>query len=157
MPRLLSIALNLAIYVAIVAVIVKGVPYVLQKKLGTEQPMATITSGSMWPALKTWDVVFIEKVPREAIQKGDIVVWRHDGGYTIHRVVSLGVKTLATKGDANFAEDAPISYDDVIGRALVRKSGSPIRIPYLGIVTNLGVVLRAHFNSPVTATYERAH
>ena len=158
MKKVLSLILNIAIYAAIVAVIVKGVPYILQKKLGSEQPMATITSGSMWPALKTWDVVFIEKVTREEIKKGDIIVWRHERGFTIHRVVSLGLKTLTTKGDANFAEDGPVSYDDVVGRAVVKKSGSPWRIPYIGMVTNLGVALRNALASPVSSAsvmYER--
>ena len=152
MKIFLSITLNILIYVAIVAVIVKGVPYILQKKLGSEQPMATITSGSMWPVLRTWDVVFIEKVAREEIKKGDIIVWRHEGGYTIHRVVSLGVKTLTTKGDANFAEDAPVSYESVVGRAVARKNGAPLRIPYIGMVTNLGVALRSALASPSPAT-----
>ena len=156
MKTFFSVILNVAIYAAIVLAIVKGVPYVLQKKLGSEQPMATITSGSMWPALKTWDIVFIEKVPREEITRGDIVVWRHDGGFTIHRVVSLGERTFTTKGDANFAEDAHVSYDALVGRAVARKSGAPLRIPYLGIVTNLGVALRSALASPTPATYEKS-
>jgi len=127
---------SFAIYVAIIFVIIFGLPRFLSKTLNTPYPMAAITSGSMWPALEEGDLVFIKGISGEEIKVGDIIVYRNGerATFTIHRVVSLGEKTIITKGDANFSEDAPVSYEDVIGRA-VNLRGKPVHIPYLGSIT----------------------
>ena len=118
MKRLLEIMLNLVIYVAIVALIVFGLPRFLSWSLGTQYPIAAITSGSMWPILKTGDIVLIKKIPKEDIKVGDIVVWQNQKGFTIHRVAKLDADTLTTKGDANFTDDPPVKYSEVIGRTV---------------------------------------
>ena len=137
MKKFGSFILNVLIYVAIVAAIVYGVPKFLSWKLGTEFPIAAITSGSMWPVLKEYDVVLIKKVPKDAIHVGDIVVWQNVKGFTIHRVAKLDQDTLTTKGDANFTEDKPVAYADVIGKTVMIGS-TPLRIPYLGYVSVIG-------------------
>lgn len=134
MKRLARALLSIIIYTLIVAAVMIGVPKVLTRQLGTSYPIAAITSGSMWPELKTGDVVLIKKIPREAMRGGDIVVWQNTKGFTIHRIVRLGDDTLVTKGDANFSEDAPVSYNDVIGRT-VRWGEKPLRFPYLGYIS----------------------
>jgi signal peptidase len=134
MRKLFGIILNIAIYAAIVFAIVYGVPRLLVWKLGTEYPIAAITSGSMWPALKIGDIVLIKKVDKEEIAVGDIVVWSNEKGFTIHRVAELGEKTLTTKGDGNFTNDAPVPYEDVVGET-VQFRGKPFRIPYFGYIS----------------------
>jgi len=129
--------LNLIVYVLIVVGIVWGLPTFLSWKLGTEYPIAAITSGSMWPVLKEKDLVFIKAVEREDIEVGDIVVWRNEKGFTIHRVVELRDATLITKGDANFKEDKPVKYEDVVGET-VEVGDAPLRIPYLGFISIVG-------------------
>jgi len=128
---------NGLIYVLIVFGIVFGLPRVLTAALNTPYPMAVITSGSMWPALDEGDLVFIQGLddPRE-VKEGDIIVFRNGerGNLTIHRIVRLKEKELVTKGDANFSEDAPISYEDIVGRTF-NVGGKPLRFPYLGSVT----------------------
>ena len=126
--------LNVVIYVAIVAGIVWGIPKFLSWKLGTDYPIASITSGSMWPVLKEGDLVFIEKVAKEELAIGDIVVWVNPKGFTIHRVVKLNEDTLVTRGDANFKDDPPVPYNDLVGRTY-EILGWPARIPYLGYIT----------------------
>lgn len=134
MKKIISIVINLLIYVGIVAGIVYGVPAYLVKKLGTEYPIAAITSASMWPALHTGDLVLIENVSKEDLKKGDIVVWQNGQGFTIHRVVALHEDTFVTKGDGNFTNDEPVRYEDVIGRTVYMK-GKPLRIPYVGYMS----------------------
>lgn len=138
--RVLKFFFNTLVYVLIVVSIVWGLPSFLSWKLGTEYPIAAITSGSMWPALKEKDLVFIEAVEAEDLAVGDIVVWQNARGFTIHRIVKLDEDTLVTKGDANFKKDKPISYTDIVGRT-VQFRGKSARIPYLGFISVLGGAL----------------
>ncbi len=134
MKSFLKFILNAVVYIVIVAGILFGLPRFLAWKLDTPYPLASITSGSMWPVLHEGDLVFIEGVGRADLAVGDIVVWRNPSGFTIHRVKSLGETMLITKGDANFTEDAPVKYEDVVGRTY-KVFGHDARIPYLGMIT----------------------
>lgn len=128
--------LNFLIYVAIVGGVVWGMPKFLSWYLDTPYPMAAITSGSMWPALKEGDLIFIQSVAKEELKKGDIVVYRNkdNNTFTIHRIVSLDEETFTTKGDANFTEDKPIFYEDLVGRTYMLFD-KHVHIPYLGSIT----------------------
>lgn len=136
MKRAAKLILNVFVYIAIVAVVVFGLPQFLAWYLNTSYPMAAITSGSMWPALKEGDLVFIEGLPREELRLGDVVVYRNatGDGFTIHRIVELNKDTLVTKGDANFTKDGPVAYENVVGRTY-RVFGKNVRLPYLGFIT----------------------
>lgn len=114
-----------------------GIPKTLAYFFHTDSPMAAITSGSMWPALDIGDLVLIEGVgsPKD-LKVGDIVVYRSSGGFTIHRIVSIRGNSICVKGDANMTADAPVMYDEVVGRA-VTCNGQPVKIPYLGEITIL--------------------
>ena|SRR3989344_6913769 len=139
MSRSRRFILNLFVYLAIVAGLIFGLPRLLSWGLNTPYPMAAITSGSMWPALNEGDLVFIQgERPLAELKTGDIIVWRgSDGrGFTIHRIVKLNGSQITTKGDANFNDDSPIEYDQVVGRALTFRD-NPVHIPYLGSITVL--------------------
>lgn len=129
--------IDVVIYVVIVGGIVYGLPRFLSWYLHTPYPMAAITSGSMWPVLKEGDLVFIHGgMKKEDLHVGDVVVWRDPNGtsFVIHRIVELGTNTLTTKGDANFTNDSPVPYANVVGRAVVLWGGV-FHVPYLGSVT----------------------
>ena len=150
MRKFLKFILNIVIYAAIVGAIVYGLPYYLTKKLGTSYPIAAITSGSMWPVLHIGDLVLIQKIAKEDIKVGDIIVWQNAKGlpagrqgFTIHRVTKLNEKTLVTKGDGNFTADEPVRYEDVLGRTLMRGK-DPLRIPYMGYISVWAARLRAN-------------
>lgn len=140
---------NFVFYVVIIGGIVFGLPKFLVWKLDTQYPMAAITSGSMWPVLKQGDMVFIKGIhSSEQVQVGDIIVFKNrtNGTLTIHRVVKLGDK-ITTKGDANFSEDAPVDYKDVIGETLNWSENKPVRIPKLGSITIFTSSLREPTNN----------
>ena len=126
--------LEALIWVVVFGLIVWGLPRALAVWLETPYPMASVTSSSMWPALKRGDLILIEGVSKEELAVGDIVVWKNAEGFTIHRVVTLNQKTLVTKGDGNFQDDEPVRYEDVVGRSFQIR-GEPARVPYLGFVT----------------------
>lgn len=97
--------------------------------------MASITSGSMWPALKKGDFILIKGVQNQnEIKVGDIVVYKNPKGFTIHRVVEIKDDMVTTKGDANNVNDAPINFSDIIGKPIYLGS-KPLRIPFLGMIS----------------------
>jgi len=125
------------IYLAILAGLVFGVPKGLAYVLKTNYPMASITSGSMWPSLKKGDLVMIKGVQsKDEIKIGDIVVYINPKGFTIHRVIELKADTLITKGDANNINDAPIAYSEVIGKTISFKD-KIVKIPKIGYISLL--------------------
>lgn len=132
--KIIKILINLTIYAAIVAGILFGLPKFLVWYMGTPYPIAAITSGSMWPVLKTGDLVFIQRVEKSDLAIGDIVVWQNPQGFTIHRIVKLDADTVTTKGDANFTEDEPVAYADIVGRTY-QIFGRNARVPYFGMIT----------------------
>ena len=120
----------------IVVAVAYGTPVALSKILKTEYPVASITSSSMWPALKKGDIVFIKGADKSELEVDDIIVYRNKKGFTIHRITELNKETLKTKGDANNVSDRPIRYEEVVGRT-VEWNGKPFRIPKLGEITIL--------------------
>ena len=127
-------AIKLVLYVAFVAAAIYFTPKILAKALHTQYPLATITSGSMWPVLKTDDLIVMRGISGSEAKIGQIIVYQNTAqGFTIHRLIRKEEGMLVTKGDANEAEDPPISEQDVIGRALYI-GNNPVRIPYLGAI-----------------------
>lgn len=132
MNKTLKSVIGWILYIAILVGLVYGIPKGLAYFLETDYPMASITSGSMWPALKQGDLILIKGVSsKEEIQIGDIIVYRNPKGFTIHRVIKLNENTLITKGDANNVEDAPVKYEEVIGKTATLNN-KPFRIPFIG-------------------------
>lgn len=126
------------VYLLILVGLVVGTPKALSYMLKSEYPMAAITSGSMWPVLKQGDMVFIRGVHGENdFTVGDIVVYRNSQGFTIHRVEKKQEQTVITKGDANNISDAPVKYEDIVGKT-VEFQGKPLKIPWLG---NISIML----------------
>jgi len=137
MPKNLRNILSWVVYIAVLAILIYGLPKDLSAALDTDFPMASISSGSMWPALKKGDLVLIKGVDgKEDIEIGDVVVYKNPKGFTIHRVVSMGDTTLVTKGDANNTKDPSIKYEDVIGKTLTIND-KIFKIPALG---NVGLI-----------------
>lgn len=135
MKKYVKSILSWILYLALLAGLVYGTPTALSYILNSEYPMAAITSGSMWPALKKGDMVFIKGIQsREEIAIGDILVYQNFLGFTIHRVEEINEDTVVTKGDANNVADSPVKYEDIIGKT-VTFQGKPIRIPFLGNVS----------------------
>ena len=122
------------VYIIIVMTLAIGTPKALCYILKTEYPVASITSGSMWPALKKGDLVLIKGVDKQELEVGNIIVYKNKKGFTIHRITELNEETLKTRGDANNVSDSPVKYEEVVGRT-VNVFEKPLRIPKLGSVT----------------------
>lgn len=135
MNQLLKSILGWVAYFLILFGLIWGIPKAMSYALDTPYPMAAITSGSMWPALKTGDLVLIKGVKNKSdIKIGDVVIYRNQKGFTIHRVIKMNDETAITKGDANNISDAPVKYSEIIGKS-INFYAKPLRIPYLGEIS----------------------
>lgn len=93
-----------------------------------------IASNSMYPKIKKGDIVIIKDTDVNDIKQGDIIRYRMDSYYVVHRVVSIskdeeGNLEFITKGDNNNDVDLyPVKQQQVSG---VIK----LDIPYAGYPT----------------------
>ena len=132
-----KIILEWIIYIVVFALIVIGTPKLLTKILHSEYPIASVTSSSMWPVIKRGDIVFIKGVEGKGdIKLGDIVVYKNENGFTIHRVVRMDEETFVTRGDANNIDDQPVKYEELLGKTINIRN-KPLRLPYLGNLSQI--------------------
>jgi hypothetical protein len=82
------------------------------------------TGASMLPALRPGDELDFVSDAR-AVEAGDIVLWRREGGLVVHRVRARDGDNLLTQGDALRSPDAPLSMAQVLGKLeSCRRKGS---------------------------------
>ena len=125
---------DIMIFVLIFGGVLYGLPKAFSLILKSPYPMAAVSSNSMWPVLERGDLILVKGVEKDDIKIDDIVVYRVEDGFVIHRVIELKDKTLITKGDANQNPDLPVAYEKVIGKT-VNISEKPFSVPYLGNIT----------------------
>jgi signal peptidase I len=94
---------------------------------GAPNPFYVVSSGSMIPAIKVYDVIMVQgNVPFDHIKVGDIIAFKNpsvQGELIVHRVAQIlnqNPLEVRTKGDANQdsipGTDLPITKADYIGK-----------------------------------------
>ena len=82
--------------------------------------LLNVETGSMQPELPVNSLIFVQRVDPEEISQGDIItfVLNENGVLATHRVreVNSASRTFITKGDANNTADAPVMWDNVVGK-----------------------------------------
>lgn len=131
--------LNSIVYFGLILLIAFLIPVISAKILKVETPLAVITSNSMWPVLKRGDLILITKVELSQMKPGDIIAWKNNDGFVIHRLkkIDFAKKIIITRGDANNVDDEPILFSKIIGKVVSFTDNRPIRIPLLGNITIL--------------------
>ena len=124
------------LFIVGVAGAIYAIPQLLKSTLNAENPTLTVISQSMYPLLQRGDMIIVKGATREEIEVGTVIVFRHEQGMAVHRVVRLEGETITTKGDANTAEDEPITYDAVVGRVPTIGDGL-LKVPLIGKVSLL--------------------
>ena len=95
-----------------------------------------VTSDSMTPTLNKGDLFLIN--PFSKGKTGDIIVFKMNGHWTVHRIYAETSEGYITKGDNNVATDQQggrsdaIRKEDVVG-TVVTIFDKPIKIPYIGM------------------------
>jgi signal peptidase len=127
--------------VIIVAVAIAVIWIGLQVYFGASNPFYVVSSGSMYPELKMYDIIVITgNQPFEDVKVGDVIVFdrpRDHNKVIVHRVVAVvddDPKTLRTKGDNNqnsiVGTDYPITEEEYIGTVVYV-------IPQVGYITKI--------------------
>lgn len=85
----------------------------------------TLVSGpSMQPSLSAGDVVITEPVDDDDVKVGDVIRFRTEEGFILHRVVRVEASDdglrFVTRGDGNNVDDLPVSAEQLEGRMILR-------------------------------------
>lgn len=87
----------------------------------------TVISDSMWPVLRTGDVVSVQPIEPAVIRVGEIVVMRRGAELITHRLIDSDGEHWVTRGDNTVFADAPMMRAACLGRVMAIESvGSPI-------------------------------
>lgn len=97
---------------------------------GQPVPIGVVASGSMAPTLEAGDVFVALPPTMNGIATDDIIVFRDDTGWTVHRVVEMTADGVITAGDANpfidQARGAPPVAPDAIAGVVPIVAGRPL-------------------------------
>jgi signal peptidase I len=87
-----------------------------------------VLGASMFPWIRSGDLVFVRKFAFEQVSRGDVILFERGERLFVHRVLhdvktgagglSNQVGELTTKGDALDCEDAPVSRAEFLGRVI---------------------------------------
>jgi signal peptidase len=82
-----------------------------------------ISGQSMEPTFGLGDIAISRDVPVESLQVGDIIRFRQQGMYVVHRIKAMhygdsGTEFI-TRGDGNNVDDPPVSADKVEGKVIL--------------------------------------
>lgn len=129
-------AAHLAGFVLLVAVVGVFVATAVPQTVGADHSYVVL-SDSMSPAIDAGAVVFVDGVPTDRIETGDVITYEQggaDGNRVTHRVVEVverdGERQFRTKGDANEDPDPqPVPASRVIGVV-------GFHVPLIGYVTS---------------------
>ena len=115
--------------IILVLVIISAVPVAVPRLFGYN--VYSVVSGSMAPALPVGSILYVEPVPPEEVEVGDIIAFKSSGSVVTHRVLQDMPEgsCFITKGDANeMADINPVPYVELIGRVRMH-------LPALGFLT----------------------
>ncbi len=119
---------NISTTVIVVLVIIFAVLLVGVRLFGVEA--YSVISGSMEPEYPVGSLIYVKEAKPNEIEVGDVItfVLKNETPAT-HRVIDIDEENqkFYTKGDANDTEDAPVHFNNLIGKPI-------FKIPYLGYI-----------------------
>lgn len=85
----------------------------------------TVISNSMWPVLRTGDVVSVQPIEPAVIRMGEIVVMRRGTDLITHRLIDSNGEYWITRGDNAVFADAPMTRAACLGRVIAIEGAGP--------------------------------
>ena len=95
---------------------------------------------SMYPTIKPGYTVYLESYKsRDEVNPGDIIALKQNEIIILHRIIfvfeSENKKYLMTRGDASLTSDAPVEFNQIIGKAVLieteKKKWEPVRVDFI--------------------------
>jgi hypothetical protein len=86
---------------------------------------------SMLPTICDGDLLQVEPVEPGEVGRGDIVLFKGEGGFKAHRVVRKAGNLVVTRGDSGTQVDAAIRGEQIVGKVIAkqcRESGELIAL-----------------------------
>lgn len=120
--------LNITTTVIVVLIAVFAVMLIGVRLFGIQ--VYSVISGSMEPEYPVGSLIYVKKAEPLDIKVGDVITFAlKDETPATHRVIDIDEKEqkFYTKGDANDTEDAPVHFNNLIGKPV-------FKIPYLGYI-----------------------
>jgi signal peptidase len=106
-----------------------------------------VITGSMEDTIKIKDIVIV-KITKD-VDVDDIITYESNGNFVTHRIIQKDSENIITKGDANNAEDDPITEDVVVGKVVFIISNVAIWINVLKtpqvIIAIVVTIIAAYF------------
>lgn len=145
--KIFGYILDLLTLIVLIAIIL-GVYYIVQVRVLKKDnanlfgyAFFEVATGSMSGTIEIGDIVIV-KITKD-VQENDIIVYTEDSNYITHRLIEKKDNKLITKGDANNAEDKPITNEQVLGKVekIVPKVGIWKKVLFSPEVIILGIIL----------------
>lgn len=89
---------------------------------------AVVLSGSMEPELSVGDLLIVVRCDNYELR--DVIVYQDGQTAITHRIVSMSDDSIITRGDANNADDDPITLEQIKGKVV-------FSIPLVGYLVNM--------------------
>ena len=134
--------------ISVLIAIILGVYYIVQVRVLKKDnanlfgyTFFEVATGSMSGTIEIGDIVLV-RITKD-VQENDIIVYKEDSNYITHRLIEKKDNKLITKGDANNAEDKPITNKQVLGKVekIVPKVGIWKKVLFSPEVIILGLIL----------------
>lgn len=90
--------------------------------------MTVVLSGSMEPELSVDDLLIV--AAKDSYNVGDVVVFQTQRTAVVHRIIAINGDEVITRGDANTADDEPITMANIKGKVVCA-------IPFVGYIVHL--------------------
>lgn len=77
-----------------------------------------VNGWSMLPTIWPGDTVIVGRAPHSDIAPGDVVLFRRDGSFFVHRVIEKSVcgSEILTRGDSMPQRDEPFASSELLGK-----------------------------------------
>ena len=90
---------------------------------------------SMHPTIRHGDVITVEPVSPANLERGDIIIYRLQKRFIVHRIVNIEEKngrgpTFILRGDASVNDDAPVESGQVLGKVICLERDNRCIDPY---------------------------
>jgi|GEM_PF-659579 len=97
-------------------------PKILEPLFATKGFKFKIKGFSMYPTLYKGDDVEVEPAAKEAIERGDLLIFQKEDYLICHRLVEIfernGETGFRTKGDAGTRSDPPLKWQQILGKVI---------------------------------------